>query len=235
MFFALNHLRRFFSKANIFSPIIDIINKARGSEHLLATVKSIRIVLSREKNPPIDDVIKANLVQSMVKNLENSESVQIQFEAAWVLTNIVSGTSLQTKHVVESGAVKPLIKLISSANQNVCEQAICALGNIIGDGPELRDIVIKFGIIDPLLALVRPDTPNEITRNIVWSFLNVCRNKNPAVPMNVLEQILPALSSLLYSNDNEIVKNACWAFSYITDNRNEKIDAVIKTGILFFN
>ena len=190
--------------------------------------------MSREKNPPIDDVIKANLVQSMVRHLENSENPQIQFEAAWVLTTIVSGTSLQTKHVVESGAVKPLIKLISSPHQNVCEQAILALGNIIGDGPESRDYVIKCGIIDPLLALVRPDIPNAITRNVIWSFLNVCRCKNPTVPMSVLQLILPSLSSLLYSKDNEIVTNACWAFAYITDNRNEKIEAVIKTGMFFF-
>ena len=30
-------------------------------------------------------------------------------------------------------------------------------GNIAGDGPELRDIVIKENVIPPLLELVKPD------------------------------------------------------------------------------
>ena len=61
--------------------------------------------------------------------------------------------------MVESGAIPQFIKLLSSPNSNVCEQAVWALGNIAGDGAELREFVIRNGIIEPLLALVRPDTP----------------------------------------------------------------------------
>ena len=216
------------------NEIIEIINSTKDSDQLFSAVQSIRKMLSRERNPPIDDVIKANLVQSLVKYLGNSEHPTLQFEAAWALTNIASGTSLQTRHVVESGAVAPFVKLLSSPNSNVCEQAVWALGNIAGDGAELRDLVIKCGIVDPLLALIRPDTPNTFLRNITWTLSNLCRNKNPAPSMSVLQQILPALSSLLYSNDKEVLTDTCWALSYITDGPNEKIDAVIKTGFSLF-
>ena len=57
------------------------------------------------------------------------------------------------------GAVPILIQLLSSPHVNVCEQAVWALGNITGDGPECRDFVIRAGIIDPLLALVSERTP----------------------------------------------------------------------------
>ena len=76
--------------------------------------------------------------------------------------------------ISEAGAVLPFVKLLRSPQSNVAEQAVWALGNIAGDGSELRDFVIKAGIVKPLLELIRPDTEVCFLPNL--SLLNIWYN-----------------------------------------------------------
>ena len=134
-------------------------------ETRLNAIRQARRALSREKNPPIDEFIQSGIMPILVQCLSEHDYSKLQFEAAWALTNIASGTSQQTQAVVAFGAVQVFIQLLSSSVENVCEQAVWALGNIIGDGPQLRDFCIEKGVVDPLLRLIQP--------NMTLSFLRV--------------------------------------------------------------
>jgi len=96
------------------------------------------------------------------------------------------------------------VKLLRSPDHNVCEQAVWALGNIAGDGAIMRDHVINNGIIQPLLALVKSDTPAAFLRNVTWTISNLCRNKNPSPPFEVVKQCLPCLAQLIQHQDREV-------------------------------
>jgi importin subunit alpha-1 len=86
-----------------------------------------------EVNPPIDDVIASGAIPYLVHFLQAEQVPNLQFEAAWALTNIASGTNAHTKLVVESGCVPIFSALLRSPSEDVREQAVWALGNIAGD------------------------------------------------------------------------------------------------------
>lgn len=218
------------------SFLCHIVNSlpTKSPEEQLKTTQIIRKMLSRDLHPPIngiDEIIQAGVVPVFIEFLKREDNPRLQFEACWALTNIASGTKEQTAVVVQAQAIPLFIALLSSPDVEVREQAVWALGNISGDGPNFRDIVLNAGVVTPLIALASGKRTPSMIRNVVWAISNLCRGKSPPPNFDEVKRFLPVLAHMLYNHDPNILADTCWSLSYLADGPNNKIQAVIDSGV----
>jgi len=197
----------------------------------------LRKLLSTEPTPPIAGVIASGIVPDLVGILREPHApIALLLEVAWCITNVASGTTEDTRVLVDNGALEVLLKMLASTDhQELREQAAWAIGNVAGDCPTFRDILLGLNAVPILVNSIDPDSAptTALIRNVVWTISNLNRCRNPPADFQLIKPSLPILARLLKtSSDSEILTDCCWAFSYVSDGPNERIQDIIEAGLV---
>ena len=173
----------------------------------------------------------------IIAALSKHDVPRLQYEAAWCLTNVASGTSEQTAILVQNGVVPLLSSLLESSVEIVREQALWGLGNISGDSAATRDVVLSQpDIIAKIHNIVRIAKNRSVIKTTAWALLVMCKGVPPP-PFTAVRGMFPVLGTLLHSTDVDVITDSCSAFLCILgsvsgeSDRLSRLNALVEMGI----
>jgi importin subunit alpha-1 len=129
---------------------------------------ALRKVLSNPESPPIDQLIAAGVTELAARALESSPDNSLRYEAAWVLTNIASGTSEHVKPVMASGALKSAMRWMKLP-QAVRREAAAGEDMEVDDDEEMEDAAQPDGATSDAFDA----TEDQFVEQMIWLFGNV--------------------------------------------------------------
>lgn len=198
--------------------------------------RQFRLILSITAGEiPIQSVIDTEgVVPALVHSVADHTNAKLQFEAAWALTNIASGTTQQTQTVVDAGGVHVFVQLLNHPMEEIREQGIWGLGNIAGDRPHFRDLILQ---VPNIVELLTHAATYHTAGTAVWAISNLCRGK-PRPQLELVRGFLPFLVLLIdrcvkngHASSINLLSDACWALDGISETA-EGSAAIVASGAL---
>jgi hypothetical protein len=166
--------------------INNIIEKIRMGENLTSALHSLgEILVNREYGQKaITTIIQSRDIIYILSNIIKTsiQQPQLQFEAAWCLTNLLSGESEVVMICLDCNVYQALIcalKNMDYSHIGLVEQVIWALGNICASGGNFRDMVVNdrendFIIGDICKPIFHSNSVLSIIRTSVWTLSTFC-------------------------------------------------------------
>lgn len=217
--------------------MLELIHGKQSDHDLLDLLQTLRKLLSATPLPSSDPFVESNFIPFLVDNFYsekflNSGKPMIEtllFESCWILTNLASDESDVTSIVANSGCVPFTIKLLRNAHyiagvDDLSEQCLWLLANIVGDGPDLRDICLAAGLPEVMQIILKKygglfSMPLKIRECFSLLFSNILRHNTKPVNLNdpQLENLLARLLNEDLPPLEQVPTDFIWALSYLTN------------------
>ncbi|XP_047955542.1 importin subunit alpha-9 [Salvia hispanica] len=194
-------------------------------------LRELRRLLSKSEYPPVEAALKAGAMPTLVQCLSFGSPDEQLLETAWCLTNIAAGKPEETK------ALLPALPLLiahmgEKSSLPVAEQCAWALGNVAGEGEELRDVLLSQGALLPLARMMLPDKGSTV-RTAAWALSNLIKgHAKAATELIRLDGVLDAILRHLKRGDEELATEVAWVVVYLTALSNVATSMLAKSDLL---
>ncbi|CAH8371175.1 unnamed protein product [Eruca vesicaria subsp. sativa] len=202
----------------------------------VAALRELRRLLSKSEFPPIDVALSAGAIPLLVQCLSFGSPDEQLLEAAWCLTNIAAGKPEETKSLLP--ALPLLIAHVGEkSSAPVAEQCAWAIGNVAGEGEELRNVLLSQGALPPLARMIFPDKGSTV-RTAAWALSNLIKGpeSKAAAQLVRVDGIVEAILRHLKKTDEEIATEIAteiaWIVVYLSALSDIATSMLLKGGIL---
>ena len=158
--------------------------------------------------PHLETLHRMQVVAVLQKVLTGAHP-QDQFEALWCLTNLALGDHAATTMLYP--ALPYVVHLVAPENPQLADQAAWCLGNIAGDCDECRARVVMAGAVDPIVAVLRINSPPaSLLQTMGFTLCNLLRGRT-FVGDFVAKGLTALVLRLLTPNQPlEVIVEMCW-------------------------
>jgi hypothetical protein len=208
-------------------PPLTRIMKSPSRLHMLPECSILLRYALEVDQPPIQDVIDAGILPTVIDIMNTNDDSTVQTNLAHVLIKLT--TSDKTGVIAKVDGLLPiLVTLLDSSNDVIANESIVALGNIALIAPEYRNLVIKMGVMKPLLHILKHSDKVCKLKVSTMAFSQCCRGIS--TNLTATKAALNVLTRLLLHVDIDVLRHACWALFHLLDGlENEEVRSVMKT------
>lgn len=203
-----------------------------ATERKVDGLRSLRWLLSKNKIPPIEAAIKADVIPALTQCLTFGSPDEQLLEAAWCLTNIAAGELEETRSLLPS-----LPLLIAHLGEKsflpVAEQCAWALGNVAGEGEELRNILLAHGALVPLARLMLSNK-GSTAETAAWALSNLIKGPDSRAATDFIKIVgtLEAIIQHLKMGDDELRTEVTWVVVYLTALSENALHVLAKSEVV---
>ncbi|KAI9153348.1 hypothetical protein LWI28_009948 [Acer negundo] len=210
-----------------------VVYQGKGAmQKRVSALRELRRILSRSEFPPIEASLKAGAISFLVQCLSFGSPDEQLLEAAWCLTNIAAGKQEETKALLP--ALPLLIAHLGEKSYlPVAEQCAWALGNVAGEGDELRNILLSQGALPPLARMMLPNKGSTV-RTAAWALSNLIKGPDPKAATELIrvDGVVEAILRHLKKADEELATEVAWVVVYLSALSNIATSILVKSDVL---
>ncbi|CAA0842905.1 Importin subunit alpha-9 [Striga hermonthica] len=195
-------------------------------------LRELRRLLSKSEYPPVEAALEAGAMPALVQCLSFGSPDEQLLEAAWCLTNIAAGKPEETKALLP--ALPLLIAHIGEKSSlPIAEQCAWALGNVAGEGDELRSVLLSQGALQPLARMMLPNKGSTV-RTAAWALSNLIKGPDPkaATELIRIDGVLDAILRHMKRGDEELATEMGWVVVYLTSLSDVATSMLAKSDLL---
>jgi len=198
------------------------INKilSNDSSVVLEGLKYIRKLTSNPNALYIKPLINLGIASKVLSYIKYVDHPSHQLEAAWILTNLVSGDSESSLKVIQTTPIGPyMIDMFKHTKiSEIRIHAIWCLSNIGGESKTYRNAILSSGVLPILLEniIIEFDNRNMPSlRTYIWGLSNLLRDSD--VSFDLIKCAIPVLSRLMSECvDVEVLTEAAHSLNNIS-------------------